>query len=93
MDRKEAAEWAVMILIIIAWWPILFGGWGPPAYRYGLEVASALSLGIIFWRRLKRVNAGLAESERMFRDRIEAEKAARGGDPSLSDPVPPKRRR
>lgn len=94
MDRKEALEWSAMLLVIVAWWPILLAGWGPPWYRHAVEVYSVLALGFIFWRRLRRVNEGLAESERMMQQKIEAERAARGGDPSLDDlPGPTKKAR
>ncbi len=65
MPREEIVEWMVMIAIIVTWWPMVFLGWGPAYYKYPLYAVSFIALAIIFARRLRRVHAGLAESERM----------------------------
>ncbi len=65
MPRAELIEWIVMLAIIVAWWPMVFLGWGPVYYRFPLYVASLIALAIIFIRRLRRTREGLAESERM----------------------------
>ncbi len=65
MPRAELIEWAVMLAIIVGWWPMVFLGWGPAYYKYPLYAVSFIALGIIFIRRLRRVHTGLKESERM----------------------------
>ncbi len=65
MPRAELIEWAVMLAIIVGWWPMVFFGWGPAYYKYPLYAVSFIALGIIFVRRLRRTREGLEESERM----------------------------
>jgi hypothetical protein len=94
MPRIELFESLAMILIILLWWPLLFMGYDWPVYRQVLEVGSIVTLVAIFVRRLRTMNRGFVESEKMMQARFDAEKAMRGGDPSLDDrPVPPARRR
>ena len=89
MSRSELAEWIVMILVIILWWPVIFLGWAPRFYQYPLYVFSAVSLLVIFVRRLGRMNEGFRDSEGMMRTKIAAEEQARGGRPSLDEKAPP----
>ncbi len=65
MPRAELIEWAVMLAIIVGWWPMVFLGWGPAYYKYPLYAVAFIALAIIFARRLRRTREGLAESERM----------------------------
>jgi hypothetical protein len=79
-----------MIVVIILWWPVIaMGWWAPPHYRYPLIAFSVVTLGTIFVLRVRRVNAGLAESENMMQARFHAERMARGGDPDLAERTPP----
>ena len=89
MTRSEFIEWLLMLLIIILWWPVLFGSWSADWYRWSLTVFSAVTLSVIFVRRLKKVNEGFEMSESMMRARIAAEEQARGGKPSLDEKTPP----
>lgn len=89
MSRTEWVETIAMILIIVLWWPVIFLGWGPPYYRGPLTVVSVVVVLAIFIVRLRRVNQGFSQSERLMQIRFEAEKKARGGDPSLDETRPP----
>ena len=66
MTRGELAEWLFMIGVIISWWPLIFLGWSPLAYRIGLYSGSAIILGIILVRRIMRVHEGLMYSRRII---------------------------
>jgi hypothetical protein len=89
MTRAEWTEWIVMIAIILLWWPVLFWGWMPDYYRYGLTVVSAGALITIFVRRLRRMNQGFSESERMMAAKRAMEDQLRGGKPTLDEKRPP----
>lgn len=64
-----------MIGVIISWWPLIFLGWSPIAYRVTLYSGSAIILGVILVRRILRVHAGLMYSRRI----IEQQQALRFG--------------
>ncbi len=89
MPRYEVLEWVAMILVIVLWWPPLFMGWFPDWYRVSLYALSALTVLVVFVRRLRRVNEGLAMSEQMMQTRFAAEEKVRGGKPSLDEKAPP----
>ena len=89
MNRTELAEWIVMILVIVLWWPVVFADWSPEYYRYPLYVFSFVSLVGILVLRLRRLNEGFKVSEGMMQQKIAAEEQARGGKPSLDEKAPP----
>ncbi len=66
MSRGELAEWLLMIGVIVSWWPLIFLGWSPLAYRVGLYGGSAIILGVILVRRILRVHEGLMYSRRII---------------------------
>lgn len=89
MSKSELAEWLVMILIILVWWPPIFFNWGPAWYMTGLYAISGVGLMAILIRRLRRMQEGFEVSEQMMRTKIAAEEQARGGKPSLDEKQPP----
>ena len=85
MARYEILEWLVMILVIILWWPLLFMGYDWPVYRVVISVGSLVAVGVIFVRRLKRINEGFNESEQMMRAKREMEKQMNDNKPKNID--------
>ncbi len=81
MDRSELAEWIVMLLVIVMWWPPLLFGWGPDWYRYPLYVVSIVTLSYILARRWRRMQEGLRHSQQML-------DAQRMRDAGVGPPVP-----
>ena len=65
MERAELGEWIAMILVILAWWPRLFG-WFPLPYRVFVYALSAAVVTIVFVRRLRRVREGLRYSQEIL---------------------------
>ncbi len=78
MSRDELIEGIIMLLIIIGFWPVVFLGWFPDAYKYGYYGISGALVFLIFIRRLARVRAGLKYSRKM---RDLQEEAQSGGRP------------
>ena len=66
MSRGELAEWLLMIGVIVSWWPLIFLGWSPVAYRVGLYAGSGVILAVILVRRVLRLQEGLLYSRRII---------------------------
>lgn len=70
MERNELIEWIVMILCVIAWWPLIFLNFNPLWYHLLLYYGTPIVLVIIFIRRHRRMKAGLAYSEQVAKSQI-----------------------
>jgi hypothetical protein len=81
MEREEWLEWGAMILVILAWWPLILFHWFPLPYRIFVYVFSAAVVAGVTIRRVRRVRAGLRYSQ----DILEAQHKAQG-PPPLSGP-------
>lgn len=77
MSRDELIEGIIMILIIIGFWPVVFLGWFPDAYKYAYYGICGVLVILIFMRRLARVRAGLKYSRTMRDLRDQAQSGAR----------------
>lgn len=84
MERRELIEWIVIIAIIVAWWPRIFLGFDPPWYHALIYYVSPLVLIIIFVGRLRKMQEGLAYSQKVMDERHRASGANVLGYP----PVP-----
>lgn len=71
MHWREVVEWIVILLIIVAWWPRIFLGYGhdydPMWYHVLTHYISPLILIIIVILRWRRMQAGFRYSEEMMK--------------------------
>lgn len=70
MERSELIEWVVIILCIVAWWPLVFLNFGPSWYRLLLYGGEPVAMLIILVRRFRRMKAGLEYSEQVARSQV-----------------------
>jgi hypothetical protein len=78
MDRAELIEWAAMILVIVAWWPLLFLGWDALPYRFSLYLGSFAILVVILVRRVHRMREGLKYSRHMIEEQEKFRESTQG---------------
>lgn len=71
MKWAEVAEWIVIMLIIVLWWPRIFLGYGynhdPMWYHILTHYVSPLVLIVIVLRRWRRMQEGFDYSEEMLK--------------------------
>ena len=84
MDRQEIVEWALIILVILAWWPRIFLGYDPTWYHVLTHYVSPIVLAIILVRRYRRVQAGFEYSRKI----VDAQHQATGSNVLGKDPLP-----
>ena len=77
MSRAELIEAIIMIAIIIGFWPVVFLGWFPDAYKYAYYGISGVIVLLIFILRLGRMRAGLKYSRQMRDLQDEAQSGGR----------------
>lgn len=70
MERNELIEWIIIILCVIAWWPLIFLGFNPLWYHILIYYGTPLVLIVIFFRRYKRMKAGLEYSEQAAKSQV-----------------------
>jgi len=70
MERNELIEWIVIILCVIAWWPLIFWNFNPLWYHLLIYYGAPLALVLIFIRRHRRMKAGLEYSEQVAKSQI-----------------------
>lgn len=80
MERNELIEWIIIILCVIAWWPLIFLGFNPRWYHILIYYVTPLILVAITVRRYRRMKAGLEYSEQ----------AAKSQMPGQPQPLEPK---
>lgn len=76
MERYEIIEWALIILVIIGWWPWIFLGYHATWYYVLTHFASPILLAVILWRRYRRVQEGFEYSRRI----VDAQQQATGAN-------------
>lgn len=76
MERSEIIEWALIILVIVAWWPWIFLGYDAGWYFILTHYVSPIVLAIILWRRYRRVQKGFAFSRKI----VDAQQQATGAN-------------
>lgn len=69
MERNELIEWIIIILCVVAWWPLLVG-FNPLWYHLLLYYVEPLILIGITIRRFRRMKAGLEYSEQVAKSQI-----------------------
>ncbi len=67
MSRRELAEWLLILLIIIGWWPRIFLGYDPLWYHILIYYLAPVVLVVILLRRFRAMQAGFEYSERMMK--------------------------
>ena len=75
MERNELIEWIIIILCVIAWWPLIFMGYNPLWYHLLLYYVTPLVLIGITVRRYRRMKAGLAYSEQVAKSPLPGQPA------------------
>jgi hypothetical protein len=65
VTRGELVEALVIIIVIIAWWPLIFLNFHAIVYRVALYVGSFVALGIILYRRWHRLDEGFRHSQKI----------------------------
>jgi hypothetical protein len=88
MSRWELAEWIVMLLLIVAWWPRIFLGYDPLWYHILIYYVSPVILILICVRRFRANQAGFRYSERMIQG--EETPDVSGDEASADRPQPPR---
>lgn len=76
MERHELIEWAVIILVILAWWPKIFLGFEADWYHVLTHYVSPIVLVIILVRRYRRVQEGFEYSRKI----VDAQQQATGAN-------------
>ncbi len=76
MERKEIIEWALILLVIVAWWPRIFLDYDPLWYYVLTQYVSPIVLVVILVRRYRRVQEGLEYSRKI----VDAQHQATGAN-------------